>query len=98
MDIQKSTAALLLSNSEQLGNDSATAKYNITHILLTLKVSDYHSTRRIPGTRTFVARLLPREEQANGMDLIVILVALPGAVISALAIYDWIEQRRKNPK
>ncbi len=32
------------------------------------------------------------------MDLIVILVALPGAVISALAIYDWIEQRRKKPK
>jgi len=26
------------------------------------------------------------------------LVALPGAVISALAIYDWIEQRRKKPK
>ena len=41
---------------------------------------------------------VPRKEQAHAMDIIVILIALPGAVISVLQAYEWFERRRKKPK
>ncbi len=41
---------------------------------------------------------VPGEKQSNDMDLIAAIATIIGAISGALAIYDWIEQRRKKPK